>query len=112
MGFYEIEDKGGATDNSDEIDDYVSSSDEDMSVTDAVSDIRSEKESNLSETGAILNRKVGKKAKEKLHKDDLEFLTKTDAICREITFVFIASLLLIVIFGLIANNSYERKKCG
>ena len=46
IGFYEIEDKGGATDNSDEIDEYVSSSEEDMSVTDAVS------ESNPSETGA------------------------------------------------------------
>ena len=72
IGFYEIEDKGGATDNSDEIDEYVSSSEEDMSVTDAVS------ESNPSETGAVLERRAGKKVRDKLQREDLQFLTKVD----------------------------------
>jgi len=82
-----------------------------MSVTDAVSESNLSR-SNPSETGAVLERRAGKKVRDKLQREDLEFLTKVDKQCRETGFIFIVSMALLVVFGLIATNTYERKKCG
>jgi hypothetical protein len=69
-------------------------------------------ESNPSETGAVLERRAGKKVRDKLQREDLEFLTKVDIQCREIGFIFMVSLALLAAFAWLANNTYERKKCG